>query len=81
MRTLFSFWQVLLLMCLVPRPEWYFHHGVSCGKVWEHVIKSYWKDMFKSCFQVRECLMSIAVLISMIKNIPEALESRQLAPS
>lgn len=44
MRTLFSFWQVLLLMCLVPRPEWYFHHGVSCAKVWSLSHPScFWK--------------------------------------
>ena len=37
MRFLFSFWQVVLPLCWIPRPEYYFHHGASCAKVWEPV--------------------------------------------
>lgn len=33
-RCLFSFWQMLLPEASIPRPEWSFHHGVNCHKMW-----------------------------------------------
>lgn len=33
----FHFWQVALSVCCVLQPEWHFHHGVCCAKVWRPV--------------------------------------------
>ena len=38
LRSLFLLWQVVLPVCWVPRPEWYFHHGVGSAKVWWSVV-------------------------------------------
>lgn len=52
-RSLLSLWQVMLPMCWVSWPEWYFHHRVSCAKTWGPVTL-----LCQKCLSTHLCILS-----------------------